>query len=92
MSNSPQLRVWHNPQIPGPFFYVPISDLQTGVTLLNILAAYDKFQFDNRIKPDYASVNGIEMFQDGEWQDWYDDETGIDDPHEYLATVGVSNE
>lgn len=37
------------------------------------------FQFENRIKPDYANVGGLERFgaedseNDAGWCDWYDE-------------------
>lgn len=38
------------------------------------LARYDQFQFCEHIKPDYANVGGLEVFEDGEWCEWYDDD------------------
>ena len=59
--------------------------------LETVLAAYDSFQFKHNIKPDYCNTGGIEMFEkdcDGEgnpgWSSWCDEETGVDDPEEWL--------
>lgn len=46
--------------------------------LLNVLAEYDKFQFEHNIKPDYYNAGGLSVFEDGEWVDWYDNESGND--------------
>jgi len=96
MANYGDLRVWWIPQIPMSSFNVPISSLEEGVKLLTVLADYDLFQFENNIKPDYSNMGGIQRFvedSDGDgnpgWEDWYDLETGEDDPEEYLKTRNV---
>jgi len=72
------LRVWHIPQVPGKPFRVPVAGVDQAKVLLRALADYDKFQFENRIKPDYANAQGLEVFEDGEWGEWYDEESGDD--------------
>lgn len=61
---------------------------------MNTLAAYDIFQFENRVKPDFCNAGGLRRWcddSDGEgapgWEDWYDEETGEDDPEAWLATA-----
>lgn len=71
MSN---LKVWWIPQIPGQPFMVPVETPQEAKKLLDVLAKYDAFQYEHRIKPDYCNAGGLVMFEDGEWVDWYDDE------------------
>lgn len=72
------LRVWWIPQVPMKPFRRAVSDLAQAKLLTEALAHYDLFQFENRIKPDYANAGGVEVFRDGGWEDWYDDETGDD--------------
>jgi hypothetical protein len=86
------LKLWWIPQIPMKAFEVEIASLEEGVKLLEVLANYDLFQFENNVKPDYSNAGGIVMFEaeSGEWVDWYDDDTGEDDPREYLATNPTS--
>lgn len=74
------LKVWWIPQVPGKAFDVPVATIDEAKKLLTILADYDAFQFRQKIKPDYANVGGLVVFEDGEWTDWCDD-TGasIDD-------------
>jgi len=40
-------------------------------TLEDALAAYDLFEFENRVKPDYANVGGVQFWSDesAEWED-----------------------
>jgi len=84
------LRVWWIPQIPMDGFHIDISTIEEGVKIMNVLADYDKFQFDNNIKPDYCNAGGIERYDadngDGEngWCSWYDEESGEDNPELYL--------
>lgn len=54
---------------------------------MDVLAEYDLFQFENKVKPDYSNMGGLLMFEDGEWVDWYDDETNEDDPRAYLEGI-----
>jgi hypothetical protein len=80
-----KLKVWWIPQVPGKPFEVFVSPVEEGVRIMDVLADYDKFQFENRITPDYCNVGGLmEYDEEGEWVDWCDDETGEDDPHAYL--------
>jgi hypothetical protein len=73
-----KLRVWHNPQIPGPIFYINVDSIEEGIKTIDILSAYDSFQYKNNIKPDYCNVSGLEIFENGEWTEWYDEATGED--------------
>lgn len=88
---TPQLRVWWIPQVPGRPFHVPVGSVEEAVKIMDVLAKYDAFQYDNNIKPDYCNMGGLEQWElnyDGEgtagWCSWYDEESGIDDPREYL--------
>lgn len=74
------LQVWHIPQVPMKPFIVPVANLVEAKLLLDTLAQYDIFQFENRIKPDYCNAGGLSVFEDGEWTDWWDDDGNqIDD-------------
>jgi hypothetical protein len=84
--NMKKLRVAHYPQIPCMPFYVKVKDLEEAKKIINVLANYDLFQYENRIKPDYSNATVVEEFyeEEGEWISWSDDETGIDDIDEYF--------
>ena len=70
------LRVWHIPQIPGKPFHVAVATPREGALLLRALADYDIFQFENRIKPDYANAQGLEVYEGGEWLEWENPDGG----------------
>ena len=72
------LRVWHIPQVPGAAFRVPVSSPREGALLLRAIADYDIFQLRHNIKPDYCNAQGLEVYEDGEWCEWCDEETGDD--------------
>jgi hypothetical protein len=78
------LQVWWIPQIPMNAFTVDVPTVEEGGRLLRVLADYDLFQFENRIKPDYSNIGGLRQWckDDGEgkpgWEDWSDPETGDD--------------
>lgn len=74
------LRVWWIPQVPMKPFYVPVENIDQAVFLLDTLAKYDIFQFENKVKPDYCNAGGLNVYEDGEWVDWQtDDGEDIDD-------------
>jgi Superinfection exclusion gene product 17 len=68
------LKIWWVPQLPMKAFEVSVPDLQTASLLLDTLADYDRFQFENKVKPDYSNAGGLLIFEDGEWFDWEDDD------------------
>lgn len=78
MNNEGDLRVWWVPQIPMKAFTVHVKTIDEASLLINTLANYDLFQYENNIKPDYCNAGGLSVFEDGEWCDWYDEETGYD--------------
>jgi hypothetical protein len=88
MNNDTKLKVWWIPQVPMKPFEVDVSSVEEGVKIMEVLAKYDLFQYQNDVKPDYSNAGGIMMIEDGEWTDWYDEETGCDDPEEYLEMRG----
>ena len=77
-----KLRIWWIPQIGAniPRFIVEVNDLAQAKLLLDTLAVYDIFQLENNIKPDFANAGGLEVWNenDNDWEDWYDEETGMD--------------
>lgn len=87
------LQVWWIPQVPMKAFTVNVGSLDEGVKIMDVLADYDKFQFENNIKPDYCNAGGITVLEiidediGPERVDWYDEETGEDDPHAYLEQL-----
>jgi len=93
-----RLRVWWIPQVPGKPFTVDVERVKDGVMVMRVLGDYDAFQFENRIKPDYCSAGGLWQWSDdcdGEgnpgWEDWYDEETGEDDPEAYQEKTPTAN-
>ncbi len=48
-----KLRVWWIPQVgaDGGSFYIPVDTVEEGRKVMDLLAAYDAFQLQNRIKP-----------------------------------------
>ena len=78
MSCTGKLRVWWIPQITGEVFHVFVCSLEEAKNLLSVLADYDLFQYENKIKPDYCNAGGLHVFEDGEWFEWEDKKTGGD--------------
>jgi len=80
MSKEGDLMVYWIPQIGAdiPRFDTPVDSIEAGWLLIDTLAMYDLFQYENRIKPDYANAGGLLVFEGGEWLEWEHPETGID--------------
>ncbi len=75
MSN---LKIWWIPQVPMKAFEKEVSTLSEAHILLDTLALYDIFQFENNVKGDYCNAGGL-MVKDGDdWEDWCDEDTGED--------------
>ena len=89
------LQVWWIPQVPMKAFEVDVSTVAEGVKLLDVLADYDRFQFENNVKPDYCNAGGLRRWcaDNGDgvpgWEDWYDEETGEDDPAAWLEAANA---
>ena len=71
-----KLRVWHIQQIPIKAFYVDVGTPEEAIKILDILAEYDMFQFQNRVKGDYCSAQGLEEFweEENKWVEWYSED------------------
>lgn len=63
---------------------------------MDILAAYDAYQLQNRIKPDYCNAGGLEIYnpKTGDCEDWYfeTEDEYFDDVDEYLSTTDKAEE
>ena len=89
------LQVWWIPQVPMDAFTVSVSTVEQGVKIMNVLADYDLFQLHNKIRNDYSNAGGLRRWcsDNGDgipgWEDWYDEETGDDDPVAWIDSSYV---
>jgi len=90
MPKEGDLQVWWMPQVSmKASFDVDVQTPQEAYKLLQVLANYDLFQFENNIKPDYSNAGGLNVFEDGEWCSWYDEEE--DSIDEWAEKQGLNN-
>lgn len=71
-----KMRVWWRPQLGCKSFYIPVESPEEAKKIMDVLAAYDQFQFMNNIKPDFCNIGGLEIWDEEEhdWIDWeFDD-------------------
>lgn len=90
-----KLRVWWIPQIgTSKIFYVPVQSVEEGKKVMDLFAAYDIFQLQNNIKPDFCNTGGLQMFLNGEWEDWCleTDDDYFEDVDEYCEQCEKSEE
>ena len=93
-----KMRVWWIPQVGAinEAFHIPVQSVEEGRKVMDILSAYDAYQLQNRIKPDYCNVGGLEIYnpETEEYEDWYfETEDGyFDDVDEYLSTTDNAEE
>lgn len=73
---SEKLRVWWIPQVPMKAFRVDVESTKEAKKLLDVLANYDIFQYENKIKPDYSNTGGLETYNEEtkKWEEWYSDD------------------
>jgi hypothetical protein len=69
-----EFRVWWMPQVPMEPFLFPVPTMEAAQMLCDALAQYDRFQFDNKVKPDYSNAGGASWrhpkLTGGEWWDF----------------------
>jgi hypothetical protein len=86
-----EFKLWWIPQVPMKPFEVEIASIDEGRKLSTILANYDKFQFENKVKPDYCNVGGISFrhpkVTEGEWWDVPEDQDEWQDVLNELEAV-----
>lgn len=74
MSKEGNLRVYWIPQVPMNPFYVKVRSSEEAQKIMEVLSDYDEFQYENNVKPDYCNAGGLEVFEEGEWVDWVNED------------------
>lgn len=91
-----KLRVWWIPQVGSSCdtFYIPVQSVEEGKKVMDMLAAYDMFQLQNNIKPDFCNTGGLQMLVDGEWENWCleTEDDYYEDIDEYCEQCSASEE
>jgi len=67
-----RLKVWYIPQVPMKAFEVEReTTLAEARAALDLLIDFSTFEFENRVKPDYADAGGIAEWDEDEhaWRD-----------------------
>jgi hypothetical protein len=78
MNDPMYLRIWHVPQVPMKPFRVSVPDVATGRLINTVLANYDRFQLENKVKPDYCNAQGIERLVSDDWEEIDDENDAYD--------------
>ena len=90
-----KMRVWWMPQIGTKIFHIPVKTPEEAKVVMDILAAYDCFQYNQRIKPDFCNAGGLQMWdeEENDWVDWYCETENdyYDDVDEYCEAESNKN-
>ncbi len=73
-----KIRVTHIPQVPMQGFSVEVKNEREAYLLENTLANQHLFLLENNVIPDYSNAIFIEMFEDGYWCDYYNEDEGME--------------
>ena len=75
-----KLRVYHFPQIGSvrKAFYVEVKDEEQASLIVNTLAIQHLWLYSKQIIPDYSNSIGVEMFEDNEWVNYYNEEEDME--------------
>lgn len=92
-----KMRVWWIPQVGvDATFYVLVETVEEAKKVMDMLAAYDCFQYNHRIKPDFCNTGGLQVWDETEndWVDWTyeDDESYYDDIDKYCEEKSEKSE
>ena len=78
------LRIWHRSSGADKLFILPVETPRSAFIALSILAKYDMHLGDMII----FNMQGMEVFEDGEWTQWFDPEGRAIDEME-CAELGI---
>lgn len=83
------LRVVHYPQENSKPFIVEVDKLIEAKLVLDTLANYDFFLFNNKLNPEYPNSASVEVYDDEEkkWNTWVDQNTGNGNLHEFFEAI-----
>lgn len=73
-----KLRVIHIPQVPMEGYKVEVLNEREAFLIAQSFAGQHLFLFSKNVIPDYANAIFIEMFDDGEWTDYWNEKEGVD--------------
>jgi hypothetical protein len=65
---STEYRVWYCPNFPGEVIHFYVSSPKEGADKIN-----EQSKKDLHNKNIYQNAFGLEVFEDGEWCEWYDE-------------------
>lgn len=73
MAKEGDLKIYWIPQVPMQAFEMPVQSIDEAALLLWTLGAYDLFQLEHNVKPDFCNAGGLVIYKDGDWEDWYNE-------------------
>lgn len=74
------IRIKHYPKLGTTLipFIVNVANEREALLIRNALANQHLYLFDNHLIEDYSNVILVEMFENGQWEDYYNNEENLD--------------
>ena len=66
-----RFKAWYIPQVPMKAFEVETHTAAEAQAALDLITAFSIFEFENKVKPDYADAGGIVLWDEPD-QEWFD--------------------
>ncbi len=73
-----KLKVTHIPQVPMEGYEVEVNNEREAFLIEQSLAGQHLFLLHKDIISDYSNFTSVEMFENGEWVDYYNEEEDMD--------------
>ena len=73
-----KLRVCHYPQIPCKPFIQEVESEREAFLVEQVMALQHLFLFENEMIPDYSNAISVQMYEDGEWVDYWNENEVMD--------------
>ena len=73
-----KLRVVHVPQVPMEGYSVEVFNEREAFLIEQAFAGQHLFLYSKNVIPDYSNVIFVEMFKNGKWVDYYNEDEMMD--------------
>lgn len=69
--NNSNLRIWYVHFVLMEAFHTFVTTVEEAILINSTLELYDKFLYDNKLISGYNIGNGLEIYREGDWKEYY---------------------